>query len=221
MSNAHEIRSAADRALGHIISAVPGFNPPEQKRSREKTLNVLTALAVMLQQRPFNKISIQDIANEARCAVTVIYARFKDKESMLSAIHLILLERQRFYLTETIENMSGRTFYDLVEIVVMMSEQFHTENMFFVQAAVGCGNPSVYLITENILEPYSVRLMNALERFADGGQSVNQSSITCALRILFSIHRDATMAFPNQKMPSQELLVKIFVSIVDEKLEYT
>ena len=60
---------------------------PRQARSQRTQEKLLTALERLLQQRVFEKITIQDIAEEAGVAVGTLYRRFRDKEALLPVLY--------------------------------------------------------------------------------------------------------------------------------------
>ena len=66
---------------------------PRQARSQRTQEKLLTALESLLGRRVFEKITIQDIAEEAGVAVGTVYRRFRDKEAMLPVLYGRLDER--------------------------------------------------------------------------------------------------------------------------------
>jgi AcrR family transcriptional regulator len=60
---------------------------PRQARSQETQERLLTALETLLEQRVFEKITIQDIAAEAGVAVGTVYRRFRDKQALLPVLY--------------------------------------------------------------------------------------------------------------------------------------
>jgi AcrR family transcriptional regulator len=57
------------------------------RRSQRTLERILTALGELLSEKSFDQISMVELAERAGCAVTSIYARFKDKWSMIAALH--------------------------------------------------------------------------------------------------------------------------------------
>jgi AcrR family transcriptional regulator len=60
---------------------------PRQERSQRTLERILAALGELLSEKSFDQISMVELAERAGCAVTSIYARFKDKWSMIAALH--------------------------------------------------------------------------------------------------------------------------------------
>jgi AcrR family transcriptional regulator len=63
------------------------LRPPRQERSRQSQERVLDAFGRMLTERPFEQITMANLARRAGVAVTSIYARFEDKRALVLALH--------------------------------------------------------------------------------------------------------------------------------------
>src|SRR5690349_17624681 len=74
------------RSLRAVIGS-DAVTPPKQERSHKTLERIVEALAELLADKTFDEISIQEIAQRAGCAVTSIYARFRDKRAMVPAMH--------------------------------------------------------------------------------------------------------------------------------------
>lgn len=72
---------------------MPNPNPskrifePRQRRSRETLARVLDAFVDLLEKKPFEQITMMELAHRAKIAVTSIYARFEDKPALVLAAH--------------------------------------------------------------------------------------------------------------------------------------
>jgi len=71
-SNLHTLRSVAR---------------PKQARSEDSLRRLLDAAESLLEEKRFGEISISDIARRARSSVGGFYARFRDKDELLLALH--------------------------------------------------------------------------------------------------------------------------------------
>ena len=67
--------------------------PPRQERSQRSQERVLEALESLLQERFFEQITIQDLADEAGVAVGTVYRRFRNKEALLPVLYQRLDDR--------------------------------------------------------------------------------------------------------------------------------
>jgi len=66
---------------------------PQQQRSKASLQRVLVAAEELFGKQGFDRTSVAQIAAEAKCAVGTVYARFKDKESLLHVLHQRLCEQ--------------------------------------------------------------------------------------------------------------------------------
>ncbi|MFT3923190.1 MAG: TetR/AcrR family transcriptional regulator [Myxococcales bacterium] len=60
---------------------------PKQARSEESLRRLLDAAESLLEEKRFGEISVSDIAKRARSSVGGFYARFRDKDELLLALH--------------------------------------------------------------------------------------------------------------------------------------
>lgn len=75
---------------------------PKQARSEESLQRLLDAAESLLSERPLGEVSIADIARRARSSVGGFYARFRDKDELLLALHERFVRdlEQRFLVIE-------------------------------------------------------------------------------------------------------------------------
>ncbi|MDI1266523.1 MAG: TetR/AcrR family transcriptional regulator [bacterium] len=76
-------------------------NAPKQARSEQRLQDIIQALESLLDGRAFEEITIPDIAARAGCVPASIYARFRDKTSILVALHQSIRDRQLAGIDET------------------------------------------------------------------------------------------------------------------------
>jgi AcrR family transcriptional regulator len=57
--------------------------PPKQQRSHDTLARFIGATRRLLDEKPFDKITVNEIVQEAGSSVGAFYARFKDKDSLL------------------------------------------------------------------------------------------------------------------------------------------
>jgi len=63
------------------------IHPPRQARSEETLERLLDATEELLATRGFDEITVPEIASKAKSSVGAFYARFKDKDGLLHALH--------------------------------------------------------------------------------------------------------------------------------------
>jgi AcrR family transcriptional regulator len=60
---------------------------PQQARSRQTLASIVDATEALLQERPFDEVSVADIVRRAGCTTGSFYARFAAKESLLPYLY--------------------------------------------------------------------------------------------------------------------------------------
>lgn len=63
------------------------IKPPVQSRSRETLQRIYAAAESLMEETPFEKITVQQIVKRARTTTGSFYARFEDKDALLEALH--------------------------------------------------------------------------------------------------------------------------------------
>ncbi len=74
---------------------------PLQQRSRKTLERVLNAFVELLAKKPFEEITMAELARRSRIAVTSIYARFENKQALVLAAH----ERHRDEMIREIDQL--------------------------------------------------------------------------------------------------------------------
>jgi AcrR family transcriptional regulator len=100
-----------------------GFRPPLQARSRRTMERVLDVTESLLEQRPFERVSVQQIVRGARTSIGAFYARFPDKQALLP----LLYERYESILEQHLERLEARireADQDLGEVLRLLTLHF-------------------------------------------------------------------------------------------------
>jgi AcrR family transcriptional regulator len=102
------------------ISDTQLVQPPQQQRSRKTMDQILDAAEVLLGEKNFDDLSINDIVEKAGCSVGAFYGRFRDKEALLHA-----LDERYFadFIAEgeqvlTLSQWDGKSAEDIVRAVL-------------------------------------------------------------------------------------------------------
>jgi AcrR family transcriptional regulator len=70
-----------------------GIRPPQQRRSRESVERVLKAGERVLEQNGYEGFTIAEVSRRAKVSVGSLYGRFENKEALIRAIHVRMMER--------------------------------------------------------------------------------------------------------------------------------
>lgn len=69
------------------MTAYDGIRKPLQKRSQQTAERVLEAFDSLLRVKSLDEITLQELSQESKAAISSIYARFNGKDAMLVALH--------------------------------------------------------------------------------------------------------------------------------------
>jgi AcrR family transcriptional regulator len=70
-----------------------GIRPPQQRRSRESLERVLKAGERVLADKGYEGFTISEVSRRAKVSVGSVYGRFDNKDALIRAIHLRMMER--------------------------------------------------------------------------------------------------------------------------------
>lgn len=76
-----------------VLGRMNSVSMPKQARSEQSLQRVLATLESLLKTKPFTEISIPEISVASQCSTATIYSRFRDKNSILAALHESRRER--------------------------------------------------------------------------------------------------------------------------------
>jgi AcrR family transcriptional regulator len=122
----------SDRYEGDAIRA------PLQARSREKLDRIMTALESLLAEKPFDRITMTELAQRSGAGTSSIYARFSDKHALILGVHARLRE-QVFQCLEQLCNPSrweGRSSDDVIANVMPVIVRFYFKHAPLLRAAL-------------------------------------------------------------------------------------
>jgi AcrR family transcriptional regulator len=134
---------------GHDLQAVTRLgrvNAPKQARSEKRLHDILEALEFLLDGRPFEEITIPDIAARAGCVPASIYARFKDKNSMLVALHESLRDRQTARIDQSTspERHEQLSLDESLSIFCRGMAEYYSHNRNLLRPAYLLGDREIY-----------------------------------------------------------------------------
>lgn len=109
---------------------------PRQDRSRKTMLRLLEVTETLLQERPFEAISVQQIVRRAGTSVGAFYSRFRDKQALLPSlyerydqsigIHMRELQEQRIW--------QGRELSEIATLLVQQLVNFFAKRLYLLRA---------------------------------------------------------------------------------------
>jgi AcrR family transcriptional regulator len=128
------------------VTRLERVNAPKQARSEKRLHDILEALEFLLDGRPFEEITIPDIAARAGCVPASIYARFKDKNSMLVALHESLRDRQTARIDQSTspERHEQLSLDESLSIFCRGMAEYYSHNRNLLRPAYLLGDREIY-----------------------------------------------------------------------------
>lgn len=111
---------------------------PSQARSQRTMEEVYRALDELLKERSFDQITIADLATHADVAVGSIYARFKDKNSLLAGLHLGVTEEAITCLEQLSapSKWEGSSDSEMVQAIMKAINRFYRQRAYILRATL-------------------------------------------------------------------------------------
>lgn len=156
---------------------------PAQRRSRDTMERVLTALEELLREKPFDAITINELAAKSGTAVSSIYARFKDKNALILGLHQNLQEMTLECIGELAnpERWDDRSRQEILPVVLTRVVQTYRQHAPIIRAAALADiayvyerMTSVWLATQKAFTDLLAPKMPAVPR-RDVGEAVEAS----------------------------------------------
>ncbi len=158
---------------------------PRQKRSRKTLERVLDAFVELLARKPFEQITMAELALRSRIAVTSIYARFENKQARVLAAH----ERHRDAIIREIDKLldparwRGANFEIVVREVMARLIADRRDRLPLLRAALLINDREVYERAAQISRHASERMAVLLSPHLDWlPQRERERAIYFALR---------------------------------------
>ena len=136
-------------ALAHdlgVISRLGRVNAPKQARSEKRLQDIVQALEFLLDGRTFEEITIPDIAARAGCVPASIYARFKDKTSILVALHESIRDRQVARIDDMmrLDRHEKLSLDESLLLICRSMTEHYSRNVNFLRPAYLLGDSEIF-----------------------------------------------------------------------------
>jgi AcrR family transcriptional regulator len=137
---------------------------PRQERSQRTLERILAALGELLSEKAFDEISMAELAERAGCAVTSIYARFKDKWSMIAALHESFRDDAMVHIDTFLapERWRGATADAIIAATTTALVAAYDEHRHLMRAVLLADAPDVYARAASVERHAAERLLRAL-----------------------------------------------------------
>lgn len=103
------------------------IHPPQQRRSQETLARIKAAAEELMEEIPFEKITVQKIVKKAKTTTGSFYARFEDKDALLEALHTEHVTENVALMERYLAELPDSALADRVAIIVrMIAASFYT-----------------------------------------------------------------------------------------------
>ena len=178
------------RAAVHMQAVLDhdAVTAPRQVRSRRTLDHILAALSELLREKSFDQISMHELAGRSGCAVTSIYARFKDKWSIIAALHESFREdcivRIDTFLAP--ERWRGATADDIIAATTAALVAAYHEHRHLMHAVLLTDDPRVYGRAASVAQHAAERLVEVLPPPADGADAQFRRRVHFGVRVIMA-----------------------------------
>lgn len=133
---------------------------PRQSRSQETMNRILDACETLLQGKPFEAITLADIARASQTGSSSIYARFQDKRAILLAVHERVRDRavSKFETLCAPERWGNATVEDAMREIIAAMLSWYRDNHNVMKAALLLNDAVIYERISNTIHAGSVQL---------------------------------------------------------------
>ncbi len=111
---------------------------PRQARSQETMDRILESLENLLKEKAFDKITMIELAQHSGTGTSSIYARFKDKQSLILGVHMRLREQALACLAQLTDpaHWEGRSIEEMATETVKRAMRFYGEHGSLIRAVL-------------------------------------------------------------------------------------
>lgn len=163
---------------------------PLQARSRDTMDRVLEAFSRLLRDKPFERITMAELAAESKASLPSIYARFKDKNALLFALH----EQFKLASEKRIERLfleASRSSAPMQEILATLATglcRTYARDRWLLRSVFLSNNPIVYERVGALMRSYSERMAELFKQRARTNKGVTiDREADFAVRAAFAI----------------------------------
>jgi AcrR family transcriptional regulator len=160
-------RRAKIRLEAHDVDAMVQLDrvsAPKQARSLDSLRRIVRAMETLLERKAFPEISMSEIEAESKCGLATIYARFRDKASILAALHESLRDRFSAQIDQWLnaEHWTNASFEEATMAIATGIVEFYSRNHNLLRAALLLDDAEVYERAAASFRKASLRMQHFL-----------------------------------------------------------
>lgn len=113
-----------------------GVRPARQRRSRETRDKILRALEKLLERKPFDEMTVAELAAEAGLSVGAVYRRFENKDALVPVIFEIYRARAAEFMKTARAKIDPESagLRDLIHQIMRAAHGFLSEQAHIIRA---------------------------------------------------------------------------------------
>lgn len=174
------------------MSATPqsAIRAPRQQRSQRTMDRVMKALEELLDEKPFERITMVELAQRSQTGTSSIYARFKDKNSLVLGVHGRLAELVFPCLRKLTDpsRWEGKSLDLMLSASIDAAVKFYRQHSHIVRAALLVDQPFVYERQRQVLQFASDSFTAlVLEMMPGGNRKAMVQAIETAVRMVSAV----------------------------------
>lgn len=181
-----------------VIRRVEGVVPPKQARSSAVLQRILRAMDKLIYEKDFDAITIPEVAALAGCGMAAIYSRFKDKASILAALHESL--RSNLLSVDEVFPPGDWQIYTVDENLrrlVQRLVEYYSHNSGLLTATLMLKDPGCYERAAKNISHISGLLTEHLQEHVENGREViAPETVDVGVRAVFAILQQRLIFFP-------------------------
>jgi AcrR family transcriptional regulator len=132
--------------VNRLLSQVEWVRPPRQTRSQETLERLLDAAEEVFAERGFENSTVAEVVRRAKSSVGAMYARFTDKDALLSCLHERFCEEAiaTSDLALDAQRWEGATIADIFDEVIPFIVEVYRLKRGLIRAFIirGTGDPA-------------------------------------------------------------------------------
>ena len=173
-------------------------NAPKQARSEKRLQDIIQALETLLDGRAYEEITIPDIAARAGCVPASIYARFKDKTSILVALHELLHNRQLAQIDENmrVERHAQLSLDDSIFMIFRNLARYYTRYRNLIRPAYLLGDNEIYERGAATIRHASDRIAAIVRQKTKGGPHDLDKRVDLGTRAIYALLQQRMVFHP-------------------------
>jgi AcrR family transcriptional regulator len=171
------------------ISKLARVNAPKQARSERRLADIVQALNVLLDGRSFDDITIPAIAAQAGCVPASIYARFKDKRSILVALHESFRNHQVARIEESLSADAHKdlSLEDSIRVILRNLAKHYSRRQYMLRSTLLLDDQEVYEGAGALIALVSTRVSAILRQKLPNRQTLSDERVDLAVRSVFAL----------------------------------